>query len=173
MSKKILTPDELLKTSDELNAEAPLGSFGETPPEFKPLDKPRKFRDPYNYNSLPKTVESNYSPSLTIQNDSFTLKELLERNSRGLSLTSSGRTEIYHGDQMEMPDLQRMDISEIHDLAQANQNQIKSYRDLQLREAEAAQLAKERKLESLQKEVEAFRAKYPATTSTDGTKPVA
>lgn len=173
MSKKILTPDELLKTSDEILQEETSARDRDIPANAgSPQEKPRKFRDPYNYKTYPTRGEANYSPSLTIPNDSFSLQELLDRNQRGLPLTTSGRTELYHGEE-EMPDLQRMDISEIHDLAQANQNHIKSYRDLQQREAEAAVLAKERKLLALEKEVAAFRQKFPATTSTDDKKPLA
>lgn len=162
--KKQLTPEEhdaLRETPDYKTPQLTEEQIQYT----KDNVKPRTWRDPYNHHETTKTVEHNYLPSLTIPNDSFSLKELLDRNQRGLPLTTSGRTELYHGDE-EMPDLQKMDISEIHDLAEANRDKIRSYHDLQKREAENAVAAKERKLKALEDEVNQYRSKYPKTPET-------
>lgn len=170
MTKKQLTPEqhEALRQTPQIT----IDEIHEREHDNDVIpEKPRTWRDPYNYKTHPITTERNHSPSLTIPNDSFSLRELLDRNARGLPLTTSGRQELYHGDE-EMPDLAKMDLSEIHNLAETNQRKIQSYRDLQQREAENAVLAKERKLLALEQEVAAFRAKYPNTTSTDN-KPLA
>lgn len=117
-------------------------------------------RNSLNARELPKDRETNYQPSLTIQGDSMSIKTIMERYARGLPVSGSHRTEVYHGDE-ELPDLERMDLSEIHDLAEQNQQQIKSYADFQKRQAEEAFKQKERKLEAMQKELEEYRKKYP------------
>lgn len=54
-------------------------------------------------------------PSKTVPDQTMSLRELLERYSRGIPLTSGGEP-IYHGDEIEMPDIKKMDLSEIADL---------------------------------------------------------
>lgn len=100
--------------------------------------------------------EVNYAPSLTVPNESMSLRELMERYARGLPLTRSNRTEVYHGEE-EMPDLQRMDLSEIHDLAVESKNRLQSYRDLQRLQQEQQLEAKEKKLLALEEEVKRYR----------------
>ena len=125
----------------------------------------KQVRNHHNHMDFPKDREHNYAPSLTVPGDALSLKELLERNARGLPLTGNGRESIYHGEDY-IPDLRKMDLSEIHDLATANQQEIKSYHDLQKRAALAEAAAKERKLQALQKEIDEYRSRLPQIAPT-------
>lgn len=59
--------------------------------------------------AFPKEVHG--KPSLTIPDQSLTIKEILQRYAQGLPLHASAQIPIYHGDN-EIPDLQRMDLAE-------------------------------------------------------------
>lgn len=108
-------------------------------------------------NAEPAKGEVNYSPSLTIPNEAMSLREIMDRYARGLPLSRSNKTEVYHGEE-EMPDLHTMDLSEIHDLAEANTARLKDYNDFQRRQQEQQLEAKERKLIALQAEVDRYRS---------------
>lgn len=73
----------------------------------------------YNKHFFPDYYETNYQPSETVPNQSLSLKTLLDRYARGLPLSGNASEPAYYGDE-EMPDLNRMDISEIHDLKKSN-----------------------------------------------------
>lgn len=101
--------------------------------------------------------EINVRASLTVPNEAMSLREIMDRYARGLPLTKSNRTEIYHGEEEEMPDLRKMDLSEIHDLAQANSQRLKDYHEYQRIQQENQLLAKEKRLLALEEEVKRYR----------------
>jgi len=77
----------------------------------------------------------------------MTVRELLERNKRGLPLTGEGHP-LYHGDEDYYPNLKTMDLSEIAELRDSVQRDIEQHRaklkeyndEIQKAEAERAKL---------------------------------
>jgi len=77
----------------------------------------------------------------------MTVRELLDRNKRGLPLSGNGHP-IYHGDEEIYPDLKKMDLSEIAALRDEVQESIETHRksiqkqneEIQKQEAERARL---------------------------------
>lgn len=70
-------------------------------------------------------------PSVALPDQTQSLKEIIRRHVRGLPIT--GNTPIYNTDETtgegyELPDLRRMDISEIDDMKKANQAYIEHQR---------------------------------------------
>lgn len=87
-----------------------------------------KIKTQYNASEFKKYRESNFSPSKTVPDQSLTVKQLLERFSRGMPLTGE-LTPVYNGD-IDLPDFNTMDISEIHDLKQSVAKDIEDKRAL-------------------------------------------
>lgn len=58
--------------------------------------------------------EVNNEPSLTVPDQTMSIREILERYARGLSVTD-GRVPIYLGED-EMPDLSKLDLVELHEM---------------------------------------------------------
>lgn len=65
----------------------------------------------YDYKAHPGEV--NNEPSVTIPEQTMSLKEILARHARGLPTT--GREPIYHGDEDYLPDFKKMDLAEIQE----------------------------------------------------------
>lgn len=84
-----------------------------------------KFRTPYNSRTMPKTREKNTQPSLTVPDQSMSVKEIMDRYARGLPI-SGQKVPVYNGDQDDMPDLQRLDLAEIQELREAAQQNVES-----------------------------------------------
>jgi len=71
--------------------------------------------------------EVNTQPSKTVPDQSMTVRELLERNKRGLPL-SGHKHPIYNGDTEDYPDLRKLDLSEIAALRDSVQEEIENHR---------------------------------------------
>lgn len=114
----------------------------------------------HQYNSGPSKGEVNLFPTKTIPDQVFSLKELLDRNARGLAITGE-KFPIYHEDENgnpeEMPDLRKMDLSEIHDLKTWHAEYLKEQRE-QYEEKRKQSLEEKRKqaAEQQQQQFEAF-----------------
>lgn len=74
-----------------------------------------RYRSPLNAHMFPKFFERVSPISETIPDQSLSIKEILDRYSRGLGVEGE-RFAVYHGDEDEMPVLQKMDLSEIQEL---------------------------------------------------------
>lgn len=85
---------------------------------------PRSVKTQYNAQAFPKYQEVNKQPSQTVPNQTMSLKTILERYAKGLPITGNPNEPVYYGDE-NMPDLNKMDISEIHDLKEAVKSDIK------------------------------------------------
>lgn len=85
-------------------------------------------KNQYNKHFFPDYHERNSQPSETVPNQTLSLKTLLDRYGRGLPLTGNAQEPQYYGDE-EMPDLNRMDISEIHDLKKQTSEYIRQMRE--------------------------------------------
>lgn len=87
-----------------------------TPPTFIPSDKglvelvnlPIPFKTPYNAELFPQDGEINDLPSKTVPDQAMSVREILSRYARGLSLGGS-RTPVFDGDDSDFPDLEKLD----------------------------------------------------------------
>lgn len=74
-----------------------------------------RYRSPLNSHLFPKYFEPVSPISETIPDQSLSIKEILDRYSRGLGINGE-QFAVYHGEEDEMPVLQKMDLSEIQEL---------------------------------------------------------
>lgn len=74
-----------------------------------------KFKTPFNANEFPKYTEDKFGPSMTVPDQTMSLKDILTRYARGLPIEGE-KFPVYHGEEEMPPDLKKMDLSEIHDL---------------------------------------------------------
>lgn len=81
-----------------------------------------KFKTPYNAHEFKTQMERNHLPSLTIPDQSFTIKEILDRFARGLSFNGA-KVPVYNGEE-EIPNVARMDLADIEDMKAAIQSEI-------------------------------------------------
>ena len=86
--------------------------------------------------------EENSQPSLTIPDQTLSVTEILARHTRGQDISQFIRA-IQHGDDQDLPDLARMDISERYDYIEATRIEIKR---LQQQAAEEIRAARQKKL---------------------------
>lgn len=87
----------------------------------------RKWKTQYNAEEFPKGYEKPRGVSLTIPDQSMSLKTLLERFTRGLPLPSAsgyGAEQYYGDDEDYMINPATLDISEKHELINNNKQRI-------------------------------------------------
>lgn len=110
----------------------------------KPITRPVKTQ--YNAELFTAYYEVNGRPSETIPDQTMSLKVLLERHARGLPITGNPSAPEYYGDE-QMPDLNKMDISEIHALKNAVKSDIqKMQQDLADKKKAADQAAYDKRI---------------------------
>lgn len=97
-----------------------------------------KIRTAWTHETIPEKKSS--LPSLTIPDQTMTVRELIERHVRGLPLDGE-KIPVYYGEDEEMPDIRRMDLSEIQQLQQSTQQTIdeanRAYQDRQEKKKKA------------------------------------
>lgn len=86
-------------------------------------------KTPLNAKHFPESREYNYQPSKTLPDQTLSLKELLDRYTRGLPISGPQMHPVFNGDEDFFPDVRRMDISEIHDLKQLVKEDIQNQKD--------------------------------------------
>jgi hypothetical protein len=69
-----------------------------------------KHRNQYNSKNFQNDGEKNFPPSLTIPDQTLSIKEILERYARGLPM--DGKVPIYEGEDGDGIDPRRLDLSE-------------------------------------------------------------
>lgn len=109
-----------------------------TPPIMRPV------KTQYNAESFQAYYEVNVLPSQTVPDQTMSLRILLERHAKGLPVTGNNAEPLYYGDE-QMPDLNRMDISEIHDLKNAVKADIEQKKLALHQQQQAAKEAAEQK----------------------------
>lgn len=127
-----------------------------------PTPRVRSIRTSMNYSTDHWDIyEYPYGKSLTAPNQVYSPQEMLDRFTRGIPLDTSAQ-QPYYSD-IELPDLDRMDLSEIADLREEN-NEI-------LRKAEEDRTKKEKEeikrleKEQLRKELEEENNSTPSNPS--------
>lgn len=108
-------------------------------------------KNPLNAKKFPTKGEKNTLPSMTIPDMSYTIQEILIRFSKGLPVTGNTAKPVYNGE-MLVPDVKKMDISEIANLRDFMKEKIEA------RKAESEKIGREKREKEL-KEFEEWKKK--------------
>jgi hypothetical protein len=76
-----------------------------------------------NANTFAKNYQFNTSPSMTIPDQTMSIRTILERHSRGLPIDGV-KSSIYDGEENDLPDWRRLDLAERQELAHLYKNEI-------------------------------------------------
>lgn len=87
-----------------------------------------KFQHHYNRDQYPRKYEVNKLPSKTVPDETMTVSELVRRFNHGLPITGNVNGQFY-GDEELMPDLKKMDLSEIHAMQKKVREDIAEIRE--------------------------------------------
>lgn len=82
----------------------------------------RAFKTPYNADHFPKDHQVFTQPSQTIPDETMTIDQIVRRFTKGLPL--EGKQAVYLGED-EIPDIKRMDLTEIDEYKQMLAEDIK------------------------------------------------
>lgn len=102
------------------------------------MSKTILIKNTLNAKSFPTKGEKNTLPSMTIPDMSFTIQEILIRFSKGLPISGNASKPVYNGELL-VPDVKKMDISEIADLRDFMKEKIAE------RKAESERIGKEKR----------------------------
>jgi glutathionyl-hydroquinone reductase len=75
-----------------------------------------------------KNYEKNNKPSLTIPDQTMSIRTILERHSRGLSIEGI-KTPIWDGEDNDLPDWRKLDLAERQELADLYTNELQSIKN--------------------------------------------
>lgn len=100
-------------------------------------------------------------PSLTLPDDVMSMTEIFNRFAGGRPVDASYREPVYHGDDILIPDLRRLDLVEIGEMLE----NVRSNRDLLEQQLEqemelANQIEAEKKAKEMEAQNEALLAEY-------------
>lgn len=87
-----------------------------------------KIATPYNRLHLTVSGVKIGSDSLTVPDQSLSIREIIERTKRGYPVDGE-KTVFYNGEDDDMPDIRRMDLTELHDLQNWTKQRIKIAED--------------------------------------------
>lgn len=125
-------------------------------------------RNSLNYDFTSVSGEVFTKKSLTIPDATMSLRELLDRYARGLPV--NGSEPVYHGDEVEIPNLKAMDLTEIHELKEATANEVSNLRNKAQSESavkRADKEAKQKKKQSLFDRVEKMLEREDAKSASN------
>lgn len=117
----------------------------------------RRVRNSLNYNYLSERYETNFKPSMTVPDQSMTIREIMSRFASGMPLGAHGmmrdpNAAVYDGDEEFFPNPLTMDISERRTMAmrlREEAKEIKSKFDASQAEKARKEAEKAEKLQSL------------------------
>lgn len=116
-----------------------------------------------------RTPQRNTAPSITHPDQALTVDEILRQHTKGIPFPS-GKVELWEGDKSFFPDLQGLDLSEVQEIKENYQRQLREFYETYAKEqdtAKRAQYAKE-----LQAELESLGWQKPGPPSNgDNSKP--
>lgn len=87
-----------------------------------------KIRHAYNSHEFAKTYEKNTQPGLTVPDQAMTIREIMERYSRGLPLEGE-RVPVYDGEDEFEPDLKHMDLADRQAVLEARIDELSSLKE--------------------------------------------
>lgn len=85
-----------------------------------------KIKNMLNAIDFPYLGEVNNEPSMTIPDQTMSIRTILERHSRGLPV--GGSLDVYYDEDDTMPDYRTLDLSEIADLKQEVKDTIEKHK---------------------------------------------
>lgn len=80
-----------------------------------------KFQNHYNSEEFPRAYEHNVWPSLTVPDQSMSVKEIMDRCAQGLPI-SGAKVPVYNEE--EIPDMKKLDLSERFEAVEKNRERI-------------------------------------------------
>lgn len=92
-----------------------------------------KFKTQWNAKEFPKDRETNDLPSLTLPDQTMSMRTILDRYARGLPI-GGHKTPIYNGDE-DLPELDHMDLAERQELLERNKERIQELREKAVNES--------------------------------------
>lgn len=98
-----------------------------------------------HYNSKPDKGEVNNLPSLTVPDQTMSLREIVRRYAAGYPVEGQKEPQ-YFGEDDDMPDIKKMDLSEIEDYANEYKKHIETFENVKKTAAEK-KAAKQREKE--------------------------
>jgi len=81
-----------------------------------------KVKNPLNANEFPKVYREIKTPSLTVPDQTMSIRTILDRYSRGLPV--GGRLDEYYDEEDTLPDPKTLDLAERQELAELYKNEI-------------------------------------------------
>lgn len=87
-----------------------------------------KWKTAYNAHEFEKQYEINTMPSETIPDQTLSVKEIMDRFVRGLPVQGA-KVPIYEGDESDLPDLSRMDLTERHETIERIKNEVETLKE--------------------------------------------
>lgn len=124
-----------------------------------------KVQNSLNYDFKAHRGEINRKPSLTVPDQTMSLKDIISRFVRGLPLPSFGAEYNEDGD---VPDFNKMDLSEIYDWRDLHTQKLTDLRDKAVKEGNEA---RQKQLEAEEKQFEERFKKYQNEKSQKGNLP--
>lgn len=114
------------------------------------------YKDAFNAIQFPKSYEQTSLPSLTIPDQAISPSEMLNRHQKGLPI--SGKLVTFYDEdgtpeEFNMPDLNKMDLSEIAQLMEVNRERIRKMQE---------ELEKSQASLNEQEQYKKYRAKFEA-----------
>lgn len=85
-----------------------------------------KIKNSLNANSFDKNYKVFTQPSMTVPDQTMSIRTILERYARGLPI--GGRTDEYYDEDDTMPDYRTLDLTEIADLQQQVKDTFEKHR---------------------------------------------
>lgn len=87
------------------------------------------------WNAIPDKGRLITDPSLTVPNQSMSVQEIMRRNAQGLPLHGA-RIPIYDGEDAYVPDHRTLDLVDLHEMAEANAQNIDDLKRKAMQEQE-------------------------------------
>ena len=108
----------------------------------------RKINTHLTYDYTQNVGEVNNLPSMTIPDQTMSIRTIVDRYTRGLPVT--GFTPVYEGEDFFMPDPRTLDLTERHEMAEQVKEEVASIKSRQWKKPQDV----ENTVENLQKDVE-------------------
>lgn len=95
---------------------------------YNVAEKVSPFKTQWNAENFAARYETNHLASLTIPDQTMSLRTIVDRFSRGLPIDGE-RVPVYNGEDLYLPDLKALDLAEQEDLMLANAERIRRIRE--------------------------------------------
>lgn len=79
----------------------------------------RQIRHAYNRTPLESDLSIQYGVSLTIPDHTMSIREIVTRFASGRGINASMKTPIFNGEDIDLPDLKRLDLAEVGQMLEA------------------------------------------------------